>query len=56
MNEKTDEENGNHPVDIGDNTDTETKNEIAEVQRIADVCVGAGRHEISGSAQCASPR
>ena len=54
LDEETDEENGNHPVDIGNDTDTEAKNEITKVQRIADMCVGAGRDKISGGAQCAS--
>ena len=47
--------NGNHPVDIGNDTDTEAKNKITEVQRVADMCIRTCRHEISRGAQCPSP-
>ena len=56
LDEETDEENGNHPVHIGNDADTEAKNEIPEVQRIADMCIGTCRHKISRGAQCPSPR
>ena len=53
LDQKPDDKNGNHPVDIGKDTDTDAKHEVPEVQRIADMCIGAlpsrdrGRHLMS---------
>ena len=48
LDKETDDKNGNHPVDVGKDTDTDAKHEVPEVQRIADMCIGACRHEIAG--------
>ena len=48
LDKETDDKNGNHPVDVGKDTDTDAKHEVPEVQRIADMCIGPCRHEIAG--------
>ncbi len=51
LEEITDNKYGNQPIDIRDKADTQAEQEIAEIERIADVTIGTCCDEIAGGTE-----